>query len=194
LLYPPPPVHNIAANDALMIAPRDGLALNIGEFNQTRSSSMSQDTAIKIGWDALHRDAVILSQKLRHKGPFAGIIAVARGGLVPAAIVARELDIRLVDTVCVSSYNADNQRCDEVLVLKPVAGDGQGWLIVDDLVDSGNTFRQLRKMLPKAHYATVYVKPLGEDVVDTTVIPIDQDIWLVFPWDDDPANWRLHRN
>jgi len=57
-------------------------------------------------------------------------------------------------------------------------------------VDSGNTFRQLRKMLPKAHYATVYVKPNGQDTVDTTVIPIDQDIWMVFPWDDDPQNWR----
>jgi xanthine phosphoribosyltransferase len=157
---------------------------------------MAQDftgnAAIKIGWDALHRDSVILSQKLRSKGPFKGIIAVARGGLVPAAIVARELDIRLVDTVCVSSYDDTVQR-DDLLVLKPVEGDGTGWLVIDDLVDSGKTFRQLRKMLPKAHYATVYVKPIGQDTVDTTVIPIDQEIWLVFPWDEDPANWRLHR-
>jgi xanthine phosphoribosyltransferase len=150
------------------------------------------NNAIKIGWDALHRDAVILAQKLKHHGPFAGIIAVARGGLVPAAIVARELDIRLVDTVCVSSYGDDNQR-GAATVHKPVEGDGAGWLVVDDLVDSGATFRQLRKMLPKAHFATVYVKPDGADTVDTTVIPIDQEIWLVFPWDDDPASWRLHR-
>jgi xanthine phosphoribosyltransferase len=157
---------------------------------------MAQDftgnAAIKIGWDALHRDSVILSQKLRSKGPFKGIIAVARGGLVPAAIVARELDIRLVDTVCVSSYDDTVQR-DDLLILKPVEGDGTGWLVIDDLVDSGKTFRQLRKMLPKAHYATVYVKPIGQDTVDTTVIPIDQEIWLVFPWDEDPANWRLQR-
>ena len=133
-----------------------------------------------------------MSQKLRSKGPFKGIIAVARGGLVPAAIVARELDIRLVDTVCVSSYDDTVQR-DDLLILKPVEGDGTGWLVIDDLVDSGKTFRQLRKMLPKAHYATVYVKPIGQDTVDTTVIPIDQEIWLVFPWDEDPANWRLQR-
>lgn len=157
---------------------------------------MGQDftgnAAIKIGWDALHRDSVILSQKLKSKGPFKGIIAVARGGLVPAAIVARELNIRLVDTVCVSSYDDTVQR-DDLLVLKPVEGDGTGWLVIDDLVDSGKTFRQLRKMLPKAHYATVYVKPVGQPSVDTTVIPIDQEIWLVFPWDEDPANWRLQR-
>ena len=149
--------------------------------------------AIKIGWDALHRDAVILSQKLRRQGAFKGIIAVARGGLVPAAIVARELNIHLVDTVCVTAYDDKVQRTGDALILKPVEGDGTDWLVIDDLVDSGATFRVLRRMLPRAHYATVYVKPDGADVVDTTVIPIEQDLWLVFPWDDDPANWRLQR-
>ena len=150
------------------------------------AQDFTSNMAIKIGWDALHRDTVMLCRKLRHKGPFKGIIAVARGGLVPAGIVARELDIRLIDTVCMVSYDEKIQRDGEVMVLKPVEGDGTGWLVVDDLVDSGNTFRQLRKMLPNAHYATVYVKPKGADVVDTTVIPIDQEIWLVFPWDDEP--------
>lgn len=145
---------------------------------------------IKIGWDTLHRDTVMLSHRLKSKGPFKGIIAVARGGLVPAAIVARELEVRLVDTVCIVSYDDKVQRDGEVMVLKPVEGDGTGWLIVDDLVDTGNTFRQLRRMLPKAHYATVYVKPKGADTVDTTVIPIEQEIWLVFPWDDEPPRPR----
>jgi xanthine phosphoribosyltransferase len=155
---------------------------------------MAQDFStakyIKIGWDTLHRDTVMLSHRLKLKGPFKGIIAVARGGLVPAAIIARELDVRLVDTVCIVSYDDKVQRDGGAMVLKPVEGDGTGWLIVDDLVDTGNTFRQLRGMLPKAHYATVYVKPKGADVVDTTVIPIEQEIWLVFPWDDEPPRPR----
>ncbi len=155
---------------------------------------MAQDFStakiIKIGWDTLHRDTVMLSHRLKSKGPFKGIIAVARGGLVPAAIVARELDVRLVDTVCIVSYDDKVQRSGEALVLKPVEGDGTGWLIVDDLVDTGNTFRQLRRMLPHAHYATVYVKPNGADAVDSTVIPIEQEIWLVFPWDDEPPRPR----
>ena len=155
------------------------------------AQDFTRSRAINIGWDTLHRDTVMLSHRLQHKGPFKGIIAVARGGLVPAAIVARELDVRLVDTVCVVSYDDRVQREDnEMLVLKPVEGDGTGWLIVDDLVDTGNTFRQLRGMLPKAHYATVYVKPKGADTVDTTVIPIEQEIWLVFPWDDEPPRPR----
>ena len=88
-----------------------------------------------------------------------GIVAITRGGLVPAHIIARELDIRVIDTVCISSYDDQTQR--EADVLKSVAGDGAGWLIVDDLVDTGATGRIVREMLPKAHFATVYAKPAG---------------------------------
>ncbi|MBC8443774.1 MAG: xanthine phosphoribosyltransferase, partial [Deltaproteobacteria bacterium] len=57
-----------------------------------------------ISWDQLHRDSRALAWRLLEIGPFMGIVAITRGGLVPAAIIARELDVRLVDTVCVSSY------------------------------------------------------------------------------------------
>lgn len=146
---------------------------------------------LPVDWAELHRDTVELSHILRQvmdeQGvAFKGIVAVARGGLVPAAILARELDIRLVDTVCVVSYDDKVQRDGEVDVLKSCEGDGQGWLVVDDLVDSGKTFRRLRQMLPKAYYATVYAKPLGRDVVDSTVKAVEQDRWIVFPWDEQP--------
>ena len=110
---------------------------------------------------------------------------MTRGGLVPAAIIARELELRLIDTVCVSSYDHQNQR--ESMVLKGVegsgAGDGEGWLIIDDLVDTGKTAIIVRKMLPKAHFATVYAKPAGRPLVDTFITEVSQDTWIHFPWD-----------
>ncbi|HBM12081.1 MAG TPA: xanthine phosphoribosyltransferase, partial [Rhodospirillaceae bacterium] len=63
------------------------------------------------------------------------------------------------------------------------AGDGEGWLIVDDLVDTGNTAKIVREMLPKAHFATVYAKPAGRPLVDTFVTEVSQDTWILFPWD-----------
>ncbi len=134
-----------------------------------------------VSWDELHRDAKALAWRLSELGPFRGIVAVARGGLVPAHIVARELDIRLVDTVCVASYEETRQG--ELKVLKAVAGDGEGWLVVDDLVDTGRTGRVIRAMLPRAHFATVYAKPEGRPVVDTFVTEVSQDTWILFPWD-----------
>ena len=134
-----------------------------------------------VSWQELHRDAKALAWKLVAGGPWKGIVAITRGGLVPAAIVARELDIRLVDTICVASY--DHQTKGDVQVLKGIAGDGAGLLIIDDLVDTGHTARVVRDMLPKAHFATVYAKPLGRPLVDTFVTEVSQDTWIHFPWD-----------
>tara|TARA_Y100000588_G_scaffold64529_1_gene64294 strand:+ start:3825 stop:4229 length:405 start_codon:yes stop_codon:yes gene_type:complete len=115
--------------------------------------------------------------------PFEGIIAITRGGIVPAAIVARELEIRLFDTLCVSSY--DHQDQSEVTVIKGIEGDGANWLIIDDLVDTGKTARVVRKMLPNAYFACVYAKPLGKPLVDSYITEVSQDTWIFFPWDLD---------
>ncbi|MDJ0802204.1 MAG: xanthine phosphoribosyltransferase [Desulfobacterales bacterium] len=137
-----------------------------------------------ISWDQLHRDSKALSWRLLDHDYFKGIVSVTRGGLVPAAIVARELDIRLVDTVCVFSYNWQDQR-GEIEILKSIDHDGEGWLIIDDLVDTGRTAESVRQMLPHAHFATVYAKPAGRPLVDTYVTEVSQDTWILFPWDSE---------
>jgi xanthine phosphoribosyltransferase len=137
-----------------------------------------------VSWEQLHRDARALAWRLLDMDYFKGIVAITRGGLVPAAIIARELDIRLVETVCVSSYNWQDQR-GQVEILKSVDGDGQGWLLIDDLVDTGATAKTVRELLPRAHFASVYAKPQGRPLVDTYVTEVSQDTWILFPWDAD---------
>jgi xanthine phosphoribosyltransferase len=134
-----------------------------------------------VTWDELHRNAKALAWRLVELGPWSGIVAVTRGGLVPAAIVARELDIRLVDTFCIVSYEDRTQG--KARILKTIPGDGTGMLIIDDLVDTGDTARVVREMLPKAHFATIYAKPAGRPMVDTFVTEVSQDTWILFPWD-----------
>jgi len=135
-----------------------------------------------ISWEQLHRDAKALAWRLLSHDTFKGIIAITRGGLVPAAVIARELDIHLVDTICVSSYDWKEKK-GEVQTLKTFDGDGEGWLLVDDLVDTGRTAQIVRKMVPKAHFATVYAKPAGRPLVDTYITEVSQDTWILFPWD-----------
>jgi xanthine phosphoribosyltransferase len=149
----------------------------------TASGTATSPKTFPVTWDELHRHARALAWRVAERGPWQGIVAVTRGGLVPAAIVARELDIRLIDTVCVASYD-DRQR-GEVVVLKAIAGDGAGWLMIDDLVDTGHTARVVREMLPKAHFATIYAKPAGRPLVDTFITEVSQDTWIVFPWDSE---------
>ncbi len=143
-----------------------------------------------VSWDQLHRDARALAWRLDRKGPgeegaWKAVVGITRGGLVPAMIVARELDIRVVDTISVRSYSHQSQT--EAKVTKSpqedLMGDGEGILIVDDLVDSGKTLELVRKLYPKAHFATVYAKPSGRPQVDTYITEVSQDTWIFFPWD-----------
>ena len=138
-----------------------------------------------VSWEELHRHGKALAWRLLEFGPFKGIVAITRGGLVPAAIVARELDLRVVDTLCIAAYEDRTRGAPQVLKAAG-AGDGTGVLVVDDLVDTGLTARVMRGLLPKAYFATVFAKPEGRPLVDTFVAEVGQDTWIVFPWDDAP--------
>src|SRR5690554_431631 len=137
-----------------------------------------------VSWEELHRATKELARRQLPAEQWQGIIAVSRGGLVPAAIVARELNIRVVDSVCVSSYDHTSQR-DAVTMLKDVSAteDGEGFLVIDDLVDTGNTLKFLRERFPKAKFITVYAKPAGMQLVDDFVADLEQETWIHFPWD-----------
>ncbi|QLP97654.1 MAG: xanthine phosphoribosyltransferase [Rhodoblastus sp.] len=140
-----------------------------------------------VSWDQFHRDSRALAWRLAAAGPFTAIVCITRGGLVPAAIVARELGVRVVESVSIASYHDYDQQ-GGLQVLKPVCaaildGKGEGVLVVDDLVDTGRTAREVRDMLPKAHFATVYAKPAGRPLVDTFITEVSQDTWIYFPWD-----------
>ncbi len=144
------------------------------------------EKAFPVSWDQFHRDARALAWRLSEAGPFEAVVCITRGGLVPAAIVSRELNVRVIETVCVASY--DHIKQGELVVLKTVAESlraarGKGVLIVDDLVDTGKTARIVRDLLPEAHFATVYAKPMGRPLVDTFVTEVSQDTWIFFPWD-----------
>jgi len=141
-----------------------------------------------VSWEAIHRNTKALAWKLLDKGPdggkWKGIIAITRGGMVPACIMARELEILTIETFCITSYDVKNQS--ETKILKNpdfVTNEGEGWLVIDDLVDTGSTFELARKTLPKAHYACIYVKPKGAKQTDTYITEFTQDTWVHFPWD-----------
>ncbi len=160
------------------------------ESNASQRGKDPYQGQVVISWPELHRDTRYLSRVLHDLGDWKGIIAITRGGLVPAALIARELEIRLIDTVCVVSYGASSsgeaeQSQGELRWLKSIEGDGDGWLLIDDLVDTGRTARAVRERLPGAHFATIYAKPQGRPIVDTFVREFRQEEWIYFPWDID---------
>ncbi|GBQ89874.1 xanthine-guanine phosphoribosyltransferase [Gluconacetobacter johannae DSM 13595] len=143
-------------------------------------------TYATVTWDQLHRDARLLAETLIPRGPFKGIVAVTRGGLIPAAIIAREIDCRLIETISVVTYDEEHQGKPQVVKAPVAAGDGEGFLIIDDLVDSGVTAQVVRQLLPKALFACLYAKPSGKPLTDMFVVEVPQETWVLFPWDTAP--------
>ena len=150
---------------------------------------LPHERGFHISWDQIHRDSRALAWRLEKKGPFDGewsaVVAITRGGMVPAMIIARELDIRVVDTISVKSYDHQSQSAAKILQSPnaELMGNGKGILIIDDLVDSGRTLEIVKDLYPEAHYATVYAKPKGRPMVDSFITEVSQNTWIFFPWD-----------
>jgi xanthine phosphoribosyltransferase len=143
--------------------------------------------SLHLSWDQFHADTRTLARRLAEHGGYSAIAAVTRGGLFPAGVVARELGIRVIETICVASYHEETTR-GEIAVLKSLSEEilsrpAGEVLILDDLVDTGATAKIVRAQLPGAHFATVYAKPQGLPLVDTFVREVAQETWIYFPWD-----------
>lgn len=147
-----------------------------------------------VTWQDIHLTAKALAWKIEDKGPFKGVIGITRGGMVPATIVACELDIKMLDTLCITSYDFNTHQQTEASILKKPdgVGNGEGWIIVDDLVDTGKTFEVARKIFPKALYVALYAKPQGKPMTDVFVTDVSQDTWIYLPWDDLSFPQHIH--
>lgn len=133
-------------------------------------------------WEELHHDTRQLAHQLLYK-KWEGVISIARGGLIPGAILARELNLRIVDSLCIASYSHDQQG--EINILKHVEGDGSNYLLVDDLVDTGGTAKVAQELLPNATFVCVYAKPAAKTLAAHYAKDFDQDTWIHFPWDSE---------
>jgi xanthine phosphoribosyltransferase len=137
-----------------------------------------------ISWHEIQRLSLQLVDQLRPLGPWAGLVAVTRGGLIPAGLVAHGLELQTIDTFCVASYAGTVQG--GLSILKPASLSGRV-LVIDELSDTGATARLIRNHLPEACIATLFVKPAGRTAVDLYGEESPQDVWLSFPWETPSA-------
>ena len=138
---------------------------------------------IVVSWEEIHRLGRKLASALLHHSKWEGILCVTRGGMIPGGIIARELEIRHIETICIHSYHNKEQGNAKLIKSPEIPNDAENWLVVDDLSDTGNTFEKLRPLYPKAHFACLYVKPEGKPNADTFIEEIPQNTWIHFPWD-----------
>ena len=143
---------------------------------------------IHLSWNDIEQDCIKLAEQI-HSSDHKAVLGVARGGVVPALLVAKQLKISCFDVIGVSSYEGQVQK-NTIHIIKPVSGfvselcpDGKGLLVIDDLADTGRTMTAMRGLFPQATFCVPYTKPAGKNDVDIYVREYSQQDWLIFPWE-----------
>lgn len=159
----------------------------IQNSNITTELTQPQDTRKEVEMRILKFEEIVdMSKDLIKKLPtkkWEGILAITRGGLVPAGIIAQHMNIRRIEVINIKSYEEKSQGAMQILNSPAVTNGGENWLVIDDLSDTGSTFRTIRKLYPNAFLATLMVKPKGRDAVDLYSADFPQELWLHFPWE-----------
>lgn len=121
------------------------------------------------------------------------ILAIGRGGLIPAAMMAYRLGIELLSVTSVG-YDEHRQRLKRPVINWPASmlpmlnNMGPQLLVIDELVDSGSTLMAVKEMLPHAQTAVLYLKPCTKFEPDFYGAEIDSKTWVVFPWEKEASN------
>jgi hypoxanthine phosphoribosyltransferase len=116
------------------------------------------------------------------------VVAIARGGLLPAGALAYALGIKNCGAINVEFYTGIGTVLDAPEVLPPALDmsylDGRRVLLVDDVADSGRTLalavRLLQERGAEVRSATIYTKP--STIIQPDYSWKDTGLWIDFPW------------
>lgn len=116
------------------------------------------------------------------------VVAIARGGLLPAGAIAYGLGVKNCGAINVEFYTGVGTVLDAPEVLPPELDmtylDGRRVLLVDDVADSGRTLalavRLLRDRGAEVRSAVIFTKPTT--IVQPDYSHKDTALWIDFPW------------
>ena len=150
---------------------------------------MTNETYLYLTWMDVQRLSEDLADQIAESGFTPDIIvAVSRGGFDPARILSDELNIRSLASLQVIYYAGVNERSDEPQVKYPLNADisGLNVLVVDDVADSGNSLRVVKKYVEdlgprEVRIATLHYKPWSNFKPDYFAESAEK--WIIYPWE-----------
>jgi len=161
-----------------------------------------------IDWNQIYRDIDNLSMLVALKKKPDAIVAIGRGGLIPATILSYNLNIKVIQNFQIESYEGETNTGVHKLWQSPEfhfveAFSGKNILVVDDLADSGNTLRLVKRFFEYKNinllFATLYTKKGTAFTPDVSLREYSTEEWIVFPWEEmnsacTPCNKQLYFN
>lgn len=136
-----------------------------------------------VTWDDVQSHCRALARKiLAMDKQFKKMLVITRGGMFPAGILARELEIRQIENICIDTYDSQNIKT-PTLLKAPSDEFRRDVLVIDDLADTGATLNMVKNMVEDSLVITIFAKPAGESLVDLFHERVAQHVWVRFPWD-----------
>ncbi|MCD8566519.1 MAG: xanthine phosphoribosyltransferase [Alphaproteobacteria bacterium] len=117
-----------------------------------------------------------------------GLVAILNGGVFPAYWLRKIFTQKGIEcpleTIDVRSYEGYTKQGELKILRNPSnLGDGDGWIFVDEIADTGRTLEALKKLYPKALFVSLSAKPRGLEISDINALSFEQEEWIVFPWE-----------
>ena len=148
------------------------------------------------GWRHVNRACEKINLRYDHQLP-CKIIALARGGLIPATIMANKLGVRQVYSLGLSSYEQyhdGSERPGSFEMYQRIPSNIKRCkkddivLIVDDISDRGSTFNYAKRYVEEivggtAITMSLVIRPFTKHVPTYYSDTIDDNRWVVFPWE-----------
>lgn len=143
-----------------------------------------------LSWTQIETMVAQLSERIGGR-QFDALLAVTRGGLVPAGMVAYHLNIRNILVAAVQFYSGVGRRAEAPTFLQFPADpfiSGKSILIIDDIWDSGKTITAVKTRVLAAGgtpvTAVLHYKPNASLFTDTPDHYVEStDAWIVYPWE-----------
>jgi len=144
-------------------------------------------------YDEIHKFCEVLAHRLKGSH-FDSVVGVSRGGLVPATIIAEYMNVRHLRTVGVHSYQLNGMSTGGKAVLYQSCSPYLSGrvLVIDDISDTGNTFKFLKDHFSKNNSideivtCSLFVRRSSSFIPDYYHTDIIGKDWIVFPWEPDP--------
>lgn len=156
------------------------------EFEDRANKEPQRQPIIALSWETIHHAVDALQYEIERTRPDLDfIVAIARGGLIPATLLSHKLNLPM-KIVTAQSYEGTRRTPN-----KPteIVGWDRNWedkkiLIVDDILDSGATKKAIddfRTTYLKSYAMIVNKRPFTSPTAH--FITVDPSVWIKFPWE-----------
>lgn len=120
------------------------------------------------------------------------IVAVSRGGLIPARIISEIINIPSIFSIGLSSYTKEiksNINLYQNPIEDLISGNFKVALVVDEICDTGDTYKYLSNFFKQSNtlstiFSSLYLREGSSFYPSIYHKKITTEDWLVFPWEN----------